>query len=527
MLDDKKHNEIVKGILEIALASKPTAAHLKTGSKANDFGVLRTDVEQILIQMADSRLIHLAAWDGSAERPYTEWPSHTEFFYNRTDAGHVRVTLLIDGERELSRMSSRERTSSNSRTRERKPRMFETAIDTYTVISQKGAGGSGIVFEVRTSDGHTLALKLLDKSRTPRQKLKRFRNEIVFCMQPVSSHIVRVLDYGTADGCLFYVMPFYAKTFRDLVKEPLLKGELFELYGQVLDGVDAAHLRGVLHRDIKPENILYDPVTKQIVLADFGVCQFREDELLATTVETGPRERLANFAYAAPEQRVTGQKVDQTADIYALGLILNELFTGQIPQGTNYRQIAEASPEFAYLDKLVEQMLSQKPSERPQSIRSVKDELIARGNDFIHRLKLDALKKIVVRETELTDPIVSDPIRAVEKIDYHDGVLSLRLNHPVPEKWIQCFRSRATAFSANMSSAHITFSRDRVYIRANDNFLEHGVQYFKQYCVAANEAYAALVQSEHRAEIERERSALAAEIRQEEVRAKALAKVHL
>lgn len=525
MFDDKKHAALVNGILETALAGKPRFVQFTTRAKANELGVYSTDVEQVLVEMAEGHLIDLTAWNGSAEERYTDWPSLSEFFYNRTDAGHVRVTILIRGERFLSR--SRKPKDPAKEKRRRDSQVFEAAYDTYTIVRPIGTGGSGAVFEVVTPDGQTFALKLLHKSKTPDEKRKRFRNEIHFCMQTVSPNIIRVIESGRAqDGSLFYIMPLYPKTLRDLIKEQLPKGDHLPLYGQILDGVEAAHLRQVFHRDIKPENFLYDPLSKQIVLADFGISRFTEDELL-TVVETGPKDRLANFAYAAPEQRLPGRTVDQTADIYALGLILNEIFTGQIPHGTHFRKIADAAPEFAYLDDLVEQMLHQQPAQRPQSVGEIKDELIARNHEFIRRLKLDALKKQVVPEIELNDLIVSDPIRAVEILDYHDGVLTLGLNHPVPEKWVQCFRARATQFSAVMSSANITFSRDRVYIRVDEYHLERGVQYFQQYCPVANEEYTSLVRREHQQAIEQARRELQARVRQEEATARALAKVHL
>ncbi len=185
--------------------------------------------------------------------------------------------------------------------------VFETAFETYTVVRQVGSGGSGIVFLVKTSDGQDLALKVLDRSKTPRKKVKRFQNEIQFCQRQASERIVRVLDYGQSpDGSIFYVMPYYASTLRDLIKKQLPMGERLPLYVQVLDSVEAAHLLGVCHRDIKPENVLYDSATNRIVLADFGIARFTEDELL-TIVETGLTERLANFAYAAPEQRIVGK----------------------------------------------------------------------------------------------------------------------------------------------------------------------------------------------------------------------------
>jgi serine/threonine protein kinase len=405
--------------------------------------------------------------------------------------------------------------------------VYETAFEKYAVIRPVGSGGSGMVFQVRASDDKTYAVKLLDKTRTTSQKVKRFQNEIRFCMRSLSPNIVQVVDYGQSpDGSLFYVMPYFPKTFRDLMRDRLPHRERMAVYGQVLDGVEAAHLYEVCHRDIKPENLLYDAVGKRVVLADFGIARFVEDELL-TVVDTSPRERLANFAYAAPEQKTPGADVDHRADIYALGLMLNELFTDQIPQGTRPRLIAGVAPDFAYLDGLVETMMRQRPSERPGSVAAVKDELIARGNEFIQRQKVDTLKNEVVPESAIEDPLISDPIRAVEKQDYTNNALTLRLNRPVTKKWEECFRRRATAFSANVSSAVMLFNRDRVVIHVNDHFIPQAVEYFKQYCAAANEEYAATIRRENAARIERDRAALKARIMQEEAKARALAKVVL
>lgn len=406
------------------------------------------------------------------------------------------------------------------------PKRYETAFDTYTVVRQVGSGGSGTVFLVSTSDGQNLALKLLDRSRTTRQKLKRFQNEIQFCLRPGSERIVHVLDYGRApDASLFYVMPYYPSTLRDLIKKRLPPNQLLPLYGQILDSVEAAHLLGAHHRDIKPENLLYDLDTDRIVLADFGIARFQEEQLL-TTVDTGPNERLANFAYAAPEQRIPGRSVDQRADIYALGLILNELFTGQIPQGTRFQQISAVASDFAYLDAMVEVMASQQPQDRPQSVRSVKEKLIARGNDFVHMQTLEALKKQVIPESQVNDPILSDPIR-LEKEDYRNGTLTLRLNSPITLKWESCFRMRATAFTTNFSSAMISFRDDRAFIQTDNHFVAQAVDFFKRYCADANEEYGAQIRREHHQAIQQRRAALRTQVAQEEARRQILDKFEL
>jgi serine/threonine protein kinase len=338
---------------------------------------------------------------------------------------------------------------------------------------------------------------------------------------------VRVLDYGSsAEGLLFYVMPYYPNNLRERIDSGIEPSEVLALYTQILDGVEAAHLLGACHRDIKPENLLYDSERRIVVLADFGIARFKEEDL-HTTVKTGSDERLANFAYAAPEQRLLGKVVDHRADIYALGLILNEMYTGQIPQGTGFRQIKDVAPEFGYLDELVELMVRQQPEERPQSLSKVKEELIGRGNQFIQFQRLETLKNQVVQETEINDPMIADPIRVVEKDDYSNGVLTLRLNKAINQKWEVCFRKRASRFSANVSSAMISFQGDKAHIRTNDHFLQDGVNFLKEYCVLANEEYAAQVGEEHSEELERRRADLRRKITENETKAKVLQRVQI
>jgi serine/threonine protein kinase len=406
---------------------------------------------------------------------------------------------------------------------------FKSGFDLYAVDGGPvGCGGSGTVFKVRASDGNTFAVKVLDKSKATRQKLKRFQNEIQFCQRPGSDHIVRVVDYGlTEDGSLFYVMPYYRSTLRDQMQKRIHQDKAIPLFSQVLDSVEAAHLLGVCHRDVKPENLLYDPDANKLVLADFGIAHFQEDELVATKVITGPHERLANFAYASPEQHIPGKKVDYRADIYALGLILNEIFTGHIPYGTSYQQIKESAPDLAYLDGLVDLMLRQEPSQRPPSVTAVKEDLIGRGNDFVRLQTLEAAKRQVAPESDINDSLISDPIRAVETKDYKDGALVLRFNQPINKLWERCFRKRATSFSANVSSAHIVFQGDRVSIHVTEHFLPQGVAFFKQYCGDANEEYAKSVREEHQQQIALRRNALKVEIREREAKEKLLKGIQL
>lgn len=256
-------------------------------------------------------------------------------------------------------------------------RRFLTFTNTYEVISQKGQGGCGRVFEVRAEDGAHFALKELGPEKPSTQRLKRFRNEALVFVEHHHPNLIRVSDVGVSypEGMPFYVMPLYTESFRDLMKRARGR-ELFDLYQQMLLGVEAAHALSIVHRDLKPENFLHDASTNTVVVADFGVAHYAE-ELLVSSVETKRGERLGNYVYSAPEQRVRDGAVDQRADIFALGSILNELFTGSPVHGPGYPRISEVDPAFAFLEPLVDQMVQHQVENRPESVGEIRKAIAA------------------------------------------------------------------------------------------------------------------------------------------------------
>lgn len=142
------------------------------------------------------------------------------------------------------------------------------------------------------------------------------------------------------------------------------------LFLDILQGMREAHSKNVSHRDLKPENILVDLHSDRALVADFGMADF-SGEYLLTPIETGKNDRMGNFQYAAPEQRDRGGKIDHRADIFALGMILNEMFTKELPLGNDYRTISQVAPDYQYLDKLIQAMLNRDPDKRPADIDSV------------------------------------------------------------------------------------------------------------------------------------------------------------
>jgi len=306
-----------------------------------------------------------------------------------------------------------------------------------------GQGGSGSVFEATDEQGASVAIKFLDPLKATQEKRKRFKNEILFGQIDRHPGIIRVLDFGVSEEeageSLFYVMPLFPQTLRDYMHSQRDHESAMRLFGKLLDAVEAAHLLRVVHRDLKPENVLLNKKSDTLVVADFGVAHFEQEELY-TLVETKPQTRLANFLYAAPEQRLRGRPVGSTADIYALGLILHELFTGEVPQGTSYTMIASVAPRYSYLDPVVSSMIRQKPEERPPNIDVVKQQLISHRNDFISRQRLSEITKTVVTDSELDDPLVSDPIKLVDVRMDHDSTPHLVLSRAPNQTWLAMFR---------------------------------------------------------------------------------------
>jgi serine/threonine protein kinase len=279
-----------------------------------------------------------------------------------------------------------------------KPLQFETTFDTYTVDEQIGEGGAGRVYGGVAGDGTKIALKLLTSAA--RDKRARFKNEITFLLKNKHANIITVIDHGLAQNGKaagpFYVMPRYDGSLRTLLKNGISQAQVLPLFNQILDGVEAAHLKEVVHRDLKPENVLHR--SGSLVVADFGIARFTEDAL-ATLVQTGPTDRLANFLYAAPEQRATGSQVTAAADIYALGLMLNEMFTGAVVQGTEYTKIASVAPPYGHLDAIVERMIRQSPADRPSSIAEVKTLLMKAGAEAVSLQKISNIDQTVSRQS--------------------------------------------------------------------------------------------------------------------------------
>lgn len=373
----------------------------------------------------------------------------------------------------------------------KKQQVFETIFRTYTEVGVIGEGGSGRVYKVTDEVGQVFAIKLLDASKATGDKRKRFQNELTFGKRNTHKNLITILDDGFISEAKtkapFYVMPCYGKSLRTLMAAGIPAKDVLVYFSQLLDGVEAAHLQRVIHRDIKPENVLYESGSNMLLLADFGIAHFEEEDLF-TAVETKAVARLANFQYAAPEQRSRGLTVDSKADIFALGLILNEMFTREIPQGTSYKTIASIAPEYAYLDDLVHEMIKQASASRP-AVEQIKQQLLLRRNDFISRQRLSEITKHVVPVSEIDDPIVKDPPRLIAA-DYAKGHLILVLSREVNDNWITALqRMHGWTSVAGKPPERFQFDGQQAYIDAEEHEVQQIVNHFKDWLPVATREY--------------------------------------
>jgi serine/threonine protein kinase len=411
-----------------------------------------------------------------------------------------------------------------------KKKVFETTFAKYFDEGIIGQGGSGQVHRVIDELGQKFAVKILDPAKASGTKLRRFKNEINFSLRNQHRNIISVIDHGLyksgGKDSPFYVMPFYDGSLRRLIATGIAPAKVLHYFALILDGIEAAHLQKVFHRDLKPENILHDPKSDMLLIADFGIAHFDEDELY-TWVETKPHERLANFQYAAPEQRTRGMEVDHRADIFAIGLILNEMFTGEVPHGTGFKTIESVASDYSYLDALVVEMIQQSPRERYASIEIIKQQLKARGLEFIESQKLDKLKQKAIPVSDIDDPLITDPPRIIEA-DWNNGMLRLIFSCPLNQKWHYALCNMGS-YSAPWGKGPERFKivGNIAMIDAKSDEVQTIIDYFKQWLPKANEVYKETIIREKRKEEEKERQRLKRQVEAEEERLRVLKSIRL
>jgi serine/threonine protein kinase len=217
-------------------------------------------------------------------------------------------------------------------------------IEGYRLVRVLGRGGMSVVLLGQSlNDPHTqVAVKVLKPSLSSMDDdhasfQARFMREAKTIHQLRQQHIVPVLSHGETEDLVYMVMPFIdggtLASRLALYEGPVPFPEIVRYLSQLASALDFAHQHGIVHRDIKPSNVLLDK-QGNVYLADFGIARLFDPSLAALQTEltslTLLGEMFGTPAYIAPE-RFIGNQAGPSADIYALGVVLYLLVTGQVP----------------------------------------------------------------------------------------------------------------------------------------------------------------------------------------------------
>ncbi len=255
------------------------------------------------------------------------------------------------------------------------PEELARLLPQYRIESLLGRGGMGAVYKgVQAALDRPVAIKLLPSElAADADFIARFQREARTLARLQHSGIVAVHDFGqTSAGHLYFVMEFVDGTdLQRILKGPGLKPEqVFELIAQICDALHYAHRQGVIHRDIKPANILLTQDGRAKV-ADFGLARPLTEEsggLTMTNMVMGTPD------YMAPEQRTGAGHPDHRADIFALGVMLYEMLTGQRPHGA-FQPASQRVQVDVRIDQVVLKALQQEPDRRYQQASEMKTDV--------------------------------------------------------------------------------------------------------------------------------------------------------
>jgi serine/threonine-protein kinase len=219
--------------------------------------------------------------------------------------------------------------------------------DRYQVVKKLGEGGMSFVYLAKeVSTGHDVAIKVLSpRLASDKSSVERLRREAGLAMRLEHPNVCRILRLGESeDGLIYLVMPFLQGELlsdREVRDGPMALAPGVEVLRQVCAGLHSAHELQIVHRDLKPENIMLvreDGDRERAVVMDFGLAKERRaDPAIAKLTATGII--LGTPEFMSPEQ-IRGKPLDARSDIYALGIVAFEMFSGKLPfQGRNAQEM--------------------------------------------------------------------------------------------------------------------------------------------------------------------------------------------
>ncbi|HTI14899.1 MAG TPA: FHA domain-containing serine/threonine-protein kinase [Dictyobacter sp.] len=261
------------------------------------------------------------------------------------------------------------------------------SLGQFRIVERIGSGGMATVFKAYqpTLDRY-VAIKVLPAYHAQDPVfVKRFVQEARSVAKLAHPNIVQIHDFGPGEDDFTFIVMEYVDggTLKDRLNTALPVPEAVDYVVQAAEGLNCAHLNGIVHRDVKPANMLLRK-DRHLLLSDFGIAKILEGSMQLTHVGTG----IGTPQYMSPEQG-TGQAVDRRSDLYSLGIVLFHCLTGRVPFAADnplsitIKHVNEPLPVAMLtaegvpvpIIQVVQKMTEKKASDRYQSAEEVIDAL--------------------------------------------------------------------------------------------------------------------------------------------------------
>ncbi len=274
--------------------------------------------------------------------------------------------------------------------------MLKEKIGRYRIKSEIGRGGMATVYHAYDPNfERDVAIKILPQAYLHDPQFReRFEREAKMIASLEHPAIVPVYDFGEEDGQPFIVMRYMAgSSLADRLQQGALSvDETARIISRLAPALDAAHARGIIHRDLKPGNVLFDQYGNAF-LSDFGIARIVQESAVTLTGEN----IIGTPAYMSPEQVQGDKAIDGRSDTYALGVLVYQMLTGQVPYRSetsakvmmmhllepvpNIRAAKEDLPSTC--ERVIEQAMAKNPDDRFSTAGELATalDLAARGED--------------------------------------------------------------------------------------------------------------------------------------------------
>lgn len=326
-----------------------------------------------------------------------------------------------------------------------------------------GQGGNAVVFPVEFDNKAAVKI-LVEDTKLRSTRFLRFVNEYKrLAKLPAHMGIISLyhFDLMSVDDTVvpFFVMEQCEGNLKAYIKGGIPSAkELYDITNQLCSALSHLHSNGIVHRDIKPENVLFRS-DRSFVISDFGIAWF-DPSVYEDMKLTEKSDRMANFAFSAPEQFDSTTDPLPASDIFALGQVLYWLITGDTVQGTMYILPSKVDQQYKPFDAVITKMLCQNPDDRFKSCQDVMLELSGQ------KKQSEELKN----ELRVTNSINTFEEKIRRAIPGKYGILHFT-DSPTIDRLLETIADDCSSYGLHWTHGNPGTAVDRMHKLVNDTWL--------------------------------------------------------